>query len=333
MAKSTRPSGEDRMIARYFAPLASHPGALRLTDDAAFLTPPDGQDLVVTADALVGGVHFFSDDPPDTIAQKALRVNLSDLAAKGATPAGFLLSLALPKQAGEPWLRGFVRGLARDAKTFGCPLLGGDSVRTPGPVTIAITAFGTLPRGSMMKRSGARAGDIVFVTGTVGDAALGLKLRIDKKATKRWKLAAKAEKHLRSRYLVPEPRNALAESLRAHASAAMDVSDGLIGDFTKLCRVSGVSALIDAEQVPLSAAARAALAADRTMLQTILTGGDDYEIVCTVPPDRTAAFHAAAKAAGIAVAAIGTVVAGKATPAFREGGRKLAFKQSSFSHF
>ena len=326
-------SGEDRMIQRYFGPIATQPGALGLSDDAAYLTPPDGHDLVLTADALVGGVHFFPDDPPDAIARKALRVNLSDLAAKGAAPAGFLLSLALPKKVGANWLKNFARGLKSDAAEFSCPLLGGDSVRTPGPVTIAVTAFGTLRRGSMVKRSGAQPGDTILVTGTIGDAALGLKLRHDPKAAKRWTLSAKAEKHLLGRYLIPQPRNALAEALRLHASAAMDVSDGLAGDLAKLCRVSGVSATIDVEKVPLSSAVRAARAADRGALETILTGGEDYEILCAVPPDRVEPFRVAAASAGVVVAAIGTIMAGKGAPVFRDHGRKLTFKESSFSHF
>src|SRR6266700_7909425 len=172
-------SGEARLIARYFKPIARHPGALGLTDDTALLAPPAGHELVLTADAIVGGVHFFPDDPPDSVARKALGVNLSDLAAKGAKPAGFLLTLALPKDHGKAWLKAFARGLGAAAKRYGCPLLGGDTVLTPGPVTISIAAFGTLPKGTMARRSGARAGDIVVVTGTIGDAALGLKLRTD----------------------------------------------------------------------------------------------------------------------------------------------------------
>src|SRR5947209_7857685 len=170
-------SGEDRLIARYFRPLASAPGARALIDDAATFTPPADADIVLTTDAIVGGVHFFPDDPPDAIARKALRVNLSDLAAKGAKPAGFVVTLALPKGIGDDWLKGFARGLGADAKTYDCPLLGGDTVYTPGPVTISITAFGTVPKATMVKRSGARVGDHVVVTGTIGDAALGLKLR------------------------------------------------------------------------------------------------------------------------------------------------------------
>ena len=204
-------------------------------------------------------MHFFPDDPADAIARKALRVNLSDLAAKGAKPAGFLLSLALPKGIGDAWLKSFARGLGGDARRYDCPLLGGDTVRTPGPLMVSVAAFGTLPSGTMVRRDGARVGDHVLVTGTIGDAALGLKLRHDRKAARRWKLSAAQRGHLARRYLVPQPRNALAFAVRKYATAAMDVSDGLAGDLGKLCRASGVAAVIDVARVPLSAAARTAL--------------------------------------------------------------------------
>jgi thiamine-monophosphate kinase len=167
-------SGEDRLIARYFAPLATHPGAFRLVDDAAAVAPPPGCDLVLKADAIVGGIHFFDDDPADAVAQKALRVNLSDLAAKGAKPLGFLLSIALPKGIPETWLAAFSEGLKRDMEQFNCPLFGGDTVRSPGGVMISVTVIGSVPTGTMVKRGGAKVGDRVVVTGTIGDAALGL---------------------------------------------------------------------------------------------------------------------------------------------------------------
>ena len=229
-------SGEDRLIARYFAPLAKHPGAFGLADDAAALAPPAGCDLVLKADGIVAGVHFFPDDPPDTVAKKALRANLSDLAGKGATPLGFLLTLALPREIGDAWLAPFARGLGADAEAFGCPLLGGDTDSTTGPIMISIAALGAVPQGKMLRRAGASAGDRVVVTGTIGDAALGLLLRNDMAAAERWSLGREASNNLQQRYLVPQPRLAIAEILRAHASAAMDVSDGLAGDLAKLCR-------------------------------------------------------------------------------------------------
>jgi thiamine-monophosphate kinase len=325
-------TNEERLIARHFKPIARHPGALALTDDAAALTPPAGHDLVVTVDAIVGGVHFFPRDPADAVARKALRVNLSDLAAKGAKPAGFLLSLALPKGVGDPWLRAFARGLGSDAGQYGCPLLGGDTVRTPGPITISVAAFGTLPSGTMVQRSGARVGDHILVSGTIGDAALGLKLRQGGR-TRRWKLSAQARNHLARRYLMPEPRNALAFAVRKFATAAMDVSDGLAGDLGKLCRASGVAAEVDVARVPLSAAARTVLKAERKLITTLLSGGDDYEIVCTVRPARLAAFRAAARAVGVPVTDIGRIVRGSGASFVGPDGRPLTFARASFSHF
>jgi thiamine-monophosphate kinase len=326
-------SGEDRLIARHFVPMARHPGALRLTDDAAIFAAPPGEALVITADAIVGGVHFFNDDPPAAVAKKALRVNLSDLAAKGARPAGFLLTLALPKGLRGSWLEAFARGLGADAKAYRCPLLGGDTVATPGPVTISITAFGTLPKGTMRRRRGARSGDHVLVTGTIGDAALGLKLRTERRRARRWKLDAAMRRHLATRFLVPEPRNALAEALRRHASAAMDVSDGLVGDLTKLLRASRKGADIAVARVPLSVAARAALARDRSAIQAILTGGDDFEVVATVPSRKLASFYEAARKARIRVSDIGRITGGEGARFHAPDGRELRFARTSFSHF
>src|SRR6202165_3645730 len=273
-------SGEDSLIARYFRPLAIDPGAFDLGDDAAVLKA-DGDDIVVTTDAIVEGVHFLADDPPDTVARKALRVNLSDLAAKGATPAGFVLTLAL-RAADDAWLKPFARGLGEDAGLFGCPLLGGDTVSTPGPLMISITAFGRVPPGKMVHRSGAKPGDRIVVTGTIGDAALGLDiLRAGAVATALADDAA-AKAMLVGRYRIPQPRNALANAVRDHAGAAMDVSDGLAGDLAKLCAASGVSAVMDAQSIPLSVPAATLLARGTVGLEAILSGGDDYEILCAI---------------------------------------------------
>ena len=332
--ESAGQSGEERLIARYFAPLAKHPGALGLSDDAAAITPPAGCDLVLKTDGIVGGVHFFPDDPPEMVAKKALRVNLSDLAAKGATPIGFLLTLALPEEIGDAWLAPFARGLGADAQAFGCPLLGGDTDRTGGPITISIAAVGAVPHGKMVRRAGAKAGDRVVVTGTIGDAALGLLLRRDSSAAERWRLASEERNSLEGRYLVPQPRTAIAEILRAHASAAMDVSDGLAGDLGKLCRASGVAAEIAVARVPLSHGARAALAKEPALIETILTGGDDYEIVACVPAGKVETLRQQASAAGVPVTEIGAVTAGQGAARFLDrDGRPLVFRQPSFSHF
>ncbi|HUL90423.1 MAG TPA: thiamine-phosphate kinase [Pseudolabrys sp.] len=321
-------SAEDRLIARFFKPLATPPGALGLSDDAAFLKPPPGFDLVLKTDAIIGGVHFFPEDAAQAVASKALRVNLSDLAAKGARPLGFLLSLALPKEVDENWLEGFAQGLRGDSMLFGCPLFGGDTDRTPGPITISIAMFGVVPEGTMVRRAGAKAGDRVFVSGTIGDAALGVQVRKGKD----WKLSEPQRQHLVSRYLLPQPRNALAETVRIHASAAMDISDGLAGDFAKLCRASGMAADIDAARVPLSEAAKAVIAADGAALESVLTGGDDYEILCTVPATKADAFRAAARIVNVTVTDIGEIKAGEGVR-FLAGGQVLSFKRASFSHF
>ena len=331
MASAPPASGEDSLIARYFRPIATDPGAFGLDDDAAALMP-DGNDIVVTTDAIVEGVHFFADDPPDTIARKALRVNLSDLAAKGATPAGFVLTLAL-RNADEAWLKPFAAALGEDAVQFSCPLLGGDTVSTPGPLMISVTAFGRVPPGKMVHRSGARPGERVMVTGTIGDAALGLAVlgggKVDAAASD-----AAVRDLLVARYRVPQPRVALATIVRNHASAAMDVSDGLAGDLTKLCGVSGVSAAIELESIPLSDAARDLVSRGIVGLETLIAGGDDYEILCTIPEDRVEAFARAAHGAGVAVHSIGTVVAGHAAPTFIDGqGREVVLERRSYSHF
>jgi len=333
MTKGKQPiSGEDALIARYFKPLATDPGAFNLGDDAAVLKP-SGDDIVVTTDAIVEGVHFLADDPPDTVARKALRVNLSDLAAKGATPAGFVLTLAL-RAADDAWLTPFARGLGSDAGLFGCPLLGGDTVSTPGPLTISIAAFGRVPAGKMVRRSGAKPGDRVMVTGTIGDAALGLDILKGGPVAAALADDAGARAMLIGRYRVPQPRNALAKAVRNHARAAMDVSDGLAGDLAKLCGVSGVSAVIDAPSIPLSPAAAALLARGTVDIETIVSGGDDYEVLCTVPEDSFEAFVQAAGQAGVAVSSIGVIVAGSSVPRFLDGeGREIALPRLSYSHF
>jgi thiamine-monophosphate kinase len=324
------PSGEDDLIARYFKPLAAAPGALDLTDDAAILQA-GGDDIVVTTDAVVAGVHFLPDDPPDTVARKALRVNLSDLAAKGAEPAGFVLTLAL-RDVNETWLAPFARALGEDADQFGCPLLGGDTVSTPGPAMISVTAFGRLPLGKMVRRSTARVGDTLVVTGTIGDATLGLAILKEEQGPLESDATARAA--LIERYRVPRPRVALARAVRNHASAAMDVSDGLMGDLAKLCGASNVSAVVEAAALPLSAPAGTWLASDPSLVTRLVSGGDDYEILCTVPENRLAAFEAAARSAGVSVSVIGRIVAGKAAPRLVDAGnREIPLDRQSYSHF
>lgn len=326
-------SAEDRFIARFFRPIAGSTAALGLLDDAALFSPAEGTDLVLTKDAVVGGVHFFPDDSPASIARKALRVNLSDLAAKGAAPVGALLALALPKGTPDAWMEAFAEALGADAATYGCPILGGDTVSTPGPVTITITALGAVPKGAFVPRTGARPGQSILVSGTIGDAALGLKLRQDAAHPAFAGLSDAQRGHLLDRYLHPQPRLALAPVLRAHAASAMDVSDGLAGDVAKMLKVSGCGGHIEARRVPLSAAAAAVVKADPSLLATALSGGDDYEIAACVPHGAVQAFTAAAALAGVPVALIGETRAGEGLSVADAGGHDMDLGAGSYSHF
>src|SRR5271156_2653255 len=330
MTDSSNTSGEDSLIARYFMPLATDPGAFDLGDDAAILKAL-GDDIVVTTDAIVEGVHFLAQDPPGTIARKALGVNLSDLAAKGASPAGCVLTLAL-RAADDAWLRPFAQALGEDTARFGCPLLGGDTVSTPGPLMISITAFGRVGVGKMVRRSGAKPGDLVVVTGTIGDAALGLDVLKGGPVATALAGDAAGKELLVGRYRIPQPRNALAKAVREHASAAMDVSDGLAGDLAKLCAASGVSAVIDASSIPLSATVRKLLANDTIGIERVVSGGDDYEILCTISEDCYESFAQQARRAAVAVTTIGTVIAGAGNPRFLDlQGRELTLARLSYS--
>ena len=316
--------GEFELIARHFAPIAG-PGGLGLIDDAGLLKPARGYEIVVTTDALVAGVHFFADDPPASIARKALAVNLK--------PEGFVLSLVLPQSWTEDWLAGFAAGLKHIANEGDCPLIGGDTVSTPGPLTLSITAFGSVPAGRMVPRSGAKPGDVLLVSGTIGDGALGLKVHGSDRPGWVAALSDEDRAHLADRYLHPRPRLALAAALQAHASAAMDVSDGLIGDLAKLLSASGVGAEVDLDAVPLSPAARAAIMADPALLELAWTGGDDYEILCTASERDYPALVAASEAAGVPLVAIGRVTTDVGMTRYLQQGQPREFARRSFTHF
>jgi thiamine-monophosphate kinase len=313
--------GEFERIARFFAPLAAgFPGALGLTDDAALVDPGTGHELVVTTDALVADVHFRKEDPPERIAQKALRVNLSDLAAMGAEPVCYTLATILPPSIDEAWLAAFVRGLAADQAEFGIALAGGDSVRTTGPTTLSVTAIGRVEKGRALRRSGAKPGDKVYVSGTIGDGALGL-------AALSGKVADDEAGTLAGRYLLPQPRLALGRALRGRASAALDVSDGVVSDLGHIAETSGVRITVEAERVPLSDAARAALAADPALIEAILGGGDDYELAFTAPEALPEAL------AGVAIACIGRVEAGSGVTVLDRQGRPVTLAAGGYRHF
>ena len=325
---TARPS-EDDLIARFFAPMAG-PEGLGLLDDAALLAPPSGAELVLTQDALVAGVHFFADDPPAAIARKALRVNLSDLAAKGAEPLGFLLALALPADWTADWLEAFANGLGEEARDYQCHLFGGDTVKSTGPLMVSITAIGAVATGRMARRTGVQAGDLLYVSGTIGDAALGLKLRLGAALD----LTKPHRSFLLDRYLLPQPRTALAPAMREFANAGMDVSDGFVGDLGKMLRVSGVGARIELARLPLSSAAQAAIAADPKLFAVAATGGDDYEVLASVAPDKAAAFEEAAARAGVPLTQVGEAIArDKGIRFFDRDGEEFAGKSVAYSHF
>lgn len=321
---------EFALIEEVFAPLAAgFPGAFGLTDDAAVIAPTAGNELVTTIDSIVAGVHFQTDAPGAEVARRLLRVNLSDLAAMGARPIAYLLALNLPAAVSMSWLRDFAKGLAQDQAIFGVALIGGDTTATPGPLTATITALGEAPKDTLIKRSTARPGDLVYVSGTVGDAALGLLVLRGDLAGEDEAVAAP----LAARYRLPEPRIALGQALRSLASACADVSDGLVADLGHICAASGVGAEIHADRLPLSAAARTIVERDAAFLRPVLSGGDDYELVFTVPADREADLATAAAAAGVQVARIGRAVPGAGVVVLDEAGTEIALDGAGFQHF
>ncbi len=311
---------EFETIARLFAPLSrGEPGAFGLTDDAAALAPAPGYDFVLTKDAIVAGVHFFADDPAGAVAAKLMRVNLSDLAAKGARPRACLLAAAFPPGAGPAWVEGFAAGLAAEVAAFGMTLIGGDTVSTAGPAWFSLTAIGEVPSGTMIRRAGARAGDLVCVSGCIGDAALYVAGRLKGRAV--GDLAA-----FEGRYRLPTPRLALGATLRGLAHACCDISDGLVADLGHLCEQSGVGAVVEAARVPLSAAAKAALAADPGLIETVLTGGDDYELVFALAPEDLP------KLAGQGVTAIGRFEQGQGVRVTNPAGLPMTLGQGGWRH-
>jgi thiamine-monophosphate kinase len=295
--------GEFDLIATLLAPLAGDdPRALGLTDDAAVIPQKSGLDTVVSTDTMVAGIHFLITEVPDIIARRLLRVNLSDIAAMAAQPVGYFLNLTLPSSVGNDWLEAFASGLAADQDRFGIRVLGGDTTRTPGELTLSVTLFGEVPSGGAVRRSTAQPGEMVFVSGTIGDAGLGLARLLD---------GADSDDALVRRYQLPDPRVSLGLELRGIASAMADVSDGLVADLGHICAASGLAATIQANDIPLSADARVALAQDGREITQLLTSGDDYELVFTVPADRAEDAEAAAARVNVPVSRIGLVGQGQ----------------------
>ncbi len=313
---------EFALIERLLAPLAHHPGARRLTDDGARLPPPaPGMELAVTKDMMAEGVHFLPGDPPDLVARKLLRCNLSDLAAMGARPVGYLLGLASDGRRDDAWLQGFAAGLERDQRQYRIALLGGDTIALRGgTLTLSLTAFGEASCGLALTRDGARAGDLVAVSGSIGDAALGLMARRGELT----RLSEDDRESLARRYLLPQPRLALGQALPACAHAALDVSDGLFADAGQLARRSALALALRPAAFPLSAPARRALAHAPQLLAAALTGGDDYELLFTFPPRAQAAVTAAARRSATAVTVIGACREGEGIVLEGPGSEALA---------
>ena len=317
--------GEFGFIERHLRPLAAgQAGALELTDDAALLEPTAGMQLVLAKDALVEGVHFLAHDSPENIAQKTLRVNLSDMAAMGATPRGYLLALMRPKRLPPEWLGRFAQGLAQDQAAFGVTLLGGDTVVTPGPLTLSVSMLGEVPRGQALRRGGARAGDDIYVSGTLGSAALGLAV-----LQGRLSPSMSASEFLIRRYRLPEPRIALGEALRGVAHAAIDISDGLIADLGHVLDISGKGAEIHTDWIPLSQAA----APHRGALEAALTGGDDYELLFTADPEQRPALQAIGEDLSLPLTIIGQVTENTDLDILDARGRAVAIEGKGWQHF
>jgi len=320
--------GEFERIARFFAPLAA-PGGLGLVDDVALIDGPEDLQYALTTDAIVEGIDYFPNDPPTLVAQKLLRVNLSDLAAKGARPFGYLLVTSLPAARDEAWLEAFAAGLAKDQKEYGIALLGGDSSATPGPTTLAVTAIGTVAKGQAVLRGGAKPGDLIMVSGTLGDAALGLGV-LKGEITG---LGRADRDFLVDRYHLPQPRVALGQKLVGLATAMIDVSDGLAADLGHVATASAIAARIRASSVPQSQAARNALKGAKGRLSAILGGGDDYELLFTARPSMGDRIAATAREAGIMVTGIGVMEVGQGVHVCDDSGKEIAVDKAGYSHF
>ena len=320
--------GEFGRIRRFFAPLAG-PGGLGLTDDAALVDCPPGHRLVMTVDAMVEGVHYLPDDPPDLVARKLLRVNLSDIAAMGARPLHYLLTSALPTSVGDDWVERFAAGLAEDQRIYGIDLLGGDSVATPGPAALTLTAIGEVEGGAEIRRSGARPGDRVWVSGTIGDAFLGLKVLCGEHPD----LADADRGALVARFRLPEPRTALGPRLVGIAHAMLDVSDGLVADLGHICDASGVGATVRLAALPLSSAAQRLLAAGPDLAAQLATGGDDYELLFTAPAAANAAIRGLSAELALPITEIGTIEVGEGVRLVDAAGRPVPVESTGWRHF
>jgi len=320
--------GEFGRIRRFFAPIAG-PGGLQLRDDAALVDCAPGKRLVITVDAMVEGVHYLPDDPPDLVARKLLRVNLSDLAAMGAQALHYLLATALPSSFGDEWVARFTQGLAEDQQAFGVHLLGGDSVATTGPAVLSLTAIGEIAVDGEIRRGGARPGDRIWVSGTIGDAFLGLSVLRGGYP----ELAGNERAALAARFQLPEPRTALGPRLAGIAHAMCDVSDGLLADLGHICEASQVGASVALSALPLSSGARRLAAADPGVTVRLATGGDDYELLFTAPPKASEAIGTLAAELALPITAIGTIDGGKQVRLLDADGQPVPVESAGYRHF
>jgi thiamine-monophosphate kinase len=319
---------EFELIARFFSrPPRARSVHLSVGDDAALLAPTPGCEIAVSVDMLVGGRHFFADVDPEKLGHKTLAVNLSDMAAMGATPKWALLAGALP-DSDATWLAAFARGFYALADAHGVDLVGGDTTR--GPLNLCVTIIGEVPEGQAITRSGAKPGDDVYVSGMLGEAALAIAA-----LTGRTSLGGEALATARARLETPEPRIALGIALRGVASAALDVSDGLVGDLAHILERSHVGATVELAAVPRSPAlARLLAGAERRLaLECVLAGGDDYELCFTAPTAAAASIAAIARGTGLPLARIGTITGGTELVVLDESGAPLAALPRAFDHF
>ena len=322
--------GEFDLIERFFRPLSrAAPGAFALRNDGALLTPPAGASLVVTKDLMVAGVHYPEGEEPATVARRLLRVNLSDLAAMGATARSYALGLALPEDIADVWVEAFAAGLARDQEAFGVALIGGDTVATKGPAVLSLTAFGTVAGDACLTRAGAGEGDDIYVSGTVGDATLGLRAVRGELAN----LTPEDHAALAERFRLPVPRLALGAALVGLATCAIDVSDGLVADLGHVCEESGVAARIGADVVPLSPAAMRVVDGGEAEIADLVTGGDDYELLFCAPLSKRGAIEAIGRRLELAVSRIGTIEHGQGVTVVDADGQPLALGRAGYTHF
>ncbi len=317
------------LIRTYFSPLASgFPGSLNLSDDAALIDVPAGKQLVITKDTINEGVHFLGTEEPALIAKKLLRVNLSDLAGKGATPLCYLLAASLPQEIDEQWIAAFAEGLKQDQQAFAIHLAGGDTTKTLGMLSLSLTALGLVDTGKILKRSGAQIGDDVYVSGTVGDSALGL-MSLNGELNPNFE----RDDELEQRYFLPQPRVELGQKLAGIAHASMDSSDGLVQDLGHICATSGVGATIELPLVPLSRSALELVSRYPKLWERIITGGDDYELLFTAPASAGTAITKLAATLNLPITRIGSVTKGSGVIVLDAKGQPMSLEKTGYKHF